>query len=88
MKIKNQKMTKETDIKVLLILNQEQSNGLRVVVRLHKKRLKDKVAELLKKEKDKEAFNLICSQAEVDNYIPPGKKLEERPALTFVEDML
>ena len=85
MRTKNQK---KTDMKVLLILSQEQCNGLRVIVRLHKKHLQERVEELLKKEKDKEAFNLICSQAEVDSYVPPGKRLAERPALTFVEDML
>ena len=88
MKTKNCKIIKRTDIKVLLILNGEQSRGLRIMVRLHKKQLREKVKELLKEEKGKEAFNLIYSKAEVESYIPLGEKLKERPALTLVEDML
>ena len=88
MKINSQKKAKVADIKVLLILNKTQSNNLRILVRLHKKWLQDRVGALLEEAKDKEAFNLICSKAEVDSYIPPGQKLKKRPALTFVEDML
>ena len=79
---------KRIQTKVLIILNKSQSNESRILVKLHKKWLREKVNKLLREAKDREAFDLIVSHAEVDRFIPPGTKLTERPAITFVEDML
>lgn len=75
-------------MKILLILNKTQSKDCRLLVKLPYKGLREKVEGLLKEEKDREAFDLICSKAKVESFVPPGTKLSERPELTLIEDML
>ena len=75
-------------VKALLVLNKTQSSDCRIMVKLHEKRLQDKVGKLMREARSKEAFDLICSQAEVESYLPPGSKLTEMPQVTLIEDML
>jgi hypothetical protein len=73
---------------VLLILNKKHEKAVRVIVRLHTRRLKEQVEFLLREARDKEAFDLIVSKAMVEAYIPQGERPAQRPELTLIEDML
>ncbi len=73
-------------MKVLLILNREQE--IRIIVNLTNNRLREKVLGLLQEGKDREAFNLIVSKAEVEAYLPRGAKPVQMPELILIEDLL
>ncbi len=76
------------ELKILLIMNRGASNDYKVLVRMHTQELIDKVTELLDKNKQKEAFNLVVAEGEVEDYIPPGRKLRVHPRIILVEDLL
>ena len=70
---------------VLLILNgRERSTA--VLVRLHTKALVNRVKQLISEARNREAFKLIVSKAQVRQYIPSGGSVIARPELTLVED--
>jgi hypothetical protein len=71
----------------LLILNEEKGNS-RIIVRLRHKQMKDRVVSLLGDDKNREAFDLLKSKAEVEVYLPPGAKLPFTPQVTLVEDLI
>ncbi len=73
---------------VLLVLKDGEKIGRKVIVRLHKKSLKEKVITLLGRDQDKEAFDLISSEAEVHSYVPPNSKPKIKPDLILIEDMV
>ncbi len=75
-------------MKALLVLNKSQSDDFKVLISLNKKRLVEKVNELLLEEKIKEVFELFQSKGEVAGYYPAGTKPPEAPILTILEDML
>lgn len=75
-------------MRVLLVLNKSYSKDFRILVRLHTKSLEDKVKQLLHSSKDKEAFNLMKTRAQVDTFISSKARLDQRPELTLFEDML
>ena len=75
-------------MKVLLVLNNKHARDVRILVRLQSKCLREEVIALLEKNKGKEAFDLIVSKALVEDYIPLGTKLTEKPQLTLIEDLL
>lgn len=88
MKKTNPKNQKGKTMRVLLVLNRSYAEDFRIIVRLHEKWLREKVITLLEEDKDKEAFDLMLSNAEVDSYLPKGSKLTARPQFTLIEDML
>ena len=73
---------------VLLILNREEAKGVRVMVNVHTKSLKQRVIFLLEQGRDRAAFDLLLKEAEVESYLPPGKKARLRPDVTLIEDLL
>ena len=75
-------------MKVLLVLNNKHARDVRILVKLQTKCLREEVITLLEKNKGKEAFDLIISKAMVEDYIPLGTKLVEKPQLTLIEDLL
>ena len=75
-------------MKVLLVLNNKYAKDVRVLVRLQTKWLREEVTALLEENKGKEAFDLIKSKAVVEEYIPSGSKLKEKPQITLIEDLL
>ena len=71
----------------LLIL--KNGNGeLRVMVHVQDKRLKEKVIGLLGKNRGLEALHLLKAKAEVNEYLPVGKKSSIVPQVILVEDLL
>ena len=75
-------------MQVLIILNNQNAQNVRLVVRLHTRWLRRQVDILLKEKRDRDAFNLIVSKARVESYLNPGEKPRQRPVLTLIEDML
>jgi hypothetical protein len=75
-------------VKVLLIFNNGESHDFKMVVRLQTEDLILRVNRLMAQSRGREAFDLILSSAEVEDYIPPGHKVKIRPALTLIEDIL
>ena len=75
-------------MKVLLILNQEKTKGLRIIVSVNSASLKEKIISLLEANRDREAFDLLVKKAEVEAYLPPGEKAVIRPSVTLIEDLL
>ena len=75
-------------MKVLLILNKENAQGLRIMVKVTKRSLKNRVVSLLENDRDKEAFELLIHEAEVDQFLPPNQKSRIRPDMTLIEDLL
>lgn len=74
-------------MRVLLVLN-ETGNGLRVMVRLKDGRAKERVISLLEENRCREAFKILKSRAEVEEYLPSGRGSSLRPEVTLIEDML
>ncbi len=75
-------------MRALLIVNQGGDTDVKVIVRLETKTLIRQVTKLLAEAKSKEAFNIFHKKAEVEDFIPPGRKVENAPELMFVEDVL
>ena len=75
-------------MQILLILNKQPSQEMRVIVRVHQKSLRKKVVSLLEGNRDREAFELLLKKAEVETYLKPGEKAHIRPVLTLIEDLL
>ena len=82
------KTKRGNEMTALLVLNKTQSNDFRILVKLQKKSLIQKVDELLLKEQTKEIFDLFRREGEVNGYYPDGTKLPEIPQLTLIEDMI
>ena len=74
-------------MRVLLVLN-ETGNGLRVMVKIKEGRTKERIISLLEENRGREAFQILKSKAEVEEYLPMGVGPEARPEATLIEDML
>ena len=75
-------------MKVLLILNKNNDPGIRFIVNVKNKTLKNRVVCLLEEDKDREAFELLIHEAEVEQFLAPHQKSHIRPDLTLIEDLL
>ncbi len=75
-------------MRALLVVNKGSDRDLKLIVRLREKILVQRVNRLVAQSKDKEAFNLLFKKAEVEEFVPPGQKIEFKPELTFIEDLL
>ena len=73
-------------MQVLLVVNRQGSKKMRVIVKAHTKSLKDRVIDLLEKDKSREAFDLLVKKAEVETYLAPGQEPLIKPSVTLVED--
>ncbi len=71
----------------LLVLN-EKSGNLKFIVKLDKMPIKKKVVLLLEENRNREAFELLRSHAEVVSYLPAGVKLPLMPQVTLIEDLI
>ena len=72
-------------VNVLLILRRDGAKGLRVIVRVDRKSLHDRLIALLEQDKEHEAFMLLFKEAKVVTYFKPGERLTLRPKLTLIE---
>ena len=75
-------------MRALLIINQSSDTEIRLIVRLHTNTLVQQVSRLVYEARDKEAFKLICKKGEVEEFVPPGRKIAVKPEFTFVEAAL
>jgi hypothetical protein len=71
----------------LLVLGDLKEN-LSVVVSVKNKEVEQKFYALLKRKKNREAFNLLKEEAQVRTYLPEGKKISRIPQVTLVESLL
>ena len=58
------------------------------MVRVHEQRLKERVIALLEKNRGKDALYLLKAKAQVDDYLPLGRKPLVMPQVTLIEDLL
>lgn len=72
-------------MRALLVLNRVDAAGVGVIVNLHTNILQRKVLSLLGRERKKEAFELLVSEAMVESYLPSGTVPRIKPELTLVE---
>ena len=72
---------------VLLVSKKGKAAGVKVIVRLHTKSLREKVIVLLEQNRKKEAFDLVASKARWQAYVPEGAEPYVKPDLTLVEDV-
>ena len=75
-------------MQVLLVLNRQGAQNVRIIVKVNTKSLKERVVSLLEKEKEREAFDLLYKNAEVETYLDPGQKPDVKSLVTLVEDEL
>ena len=75
-------------VDVLLVLNNQTKQDLRVIVRLRRGSLSRKVEGLLGKNLGRDAFELVKAKGEVERFIPEGEKLSVQPDLVLIEDLL
>ena len=73
---------------VVLVLNRTGAQDLRITVRLHTRKLKTQVIDLLEDGKGRDAFELMLREAEVVDYLPPGAKPAIQPDMVVMEDLL
>lgn len=73
-------------MRVLLVLRKGRFAGTKVVVKLHTKSLRERVAGLLKQGRKEEAFALVVSKAPWETYISEGIEPNVKPDLTLVEE--
>lgn len=73
-------------MRVLMILNQN-TKEMRVLVNLKERRMKNMVISLLEENRGREAFELLRSNAQVEAYFPLGARPKVRPDVTLFEDM-
>jgi len=59
-------------MKIILVIHRQNAKGARVMVNARKPLLQ-KTIHLLEQNKDREAFDLLANQAEVESYLPPGQ---------------
>lgn len=78
----------ESNMRALLVVNQGGDRDIKVIVRLQTKALIKQVNQLMEEARSKEAFNILLTKAQVEDFIPPGRKVENMPDLMFVEDTL
>lgn len=78
----------ELKMRALLIVNQGGDKDVKVIVRLQAKTLIRQVNRLMLESNGKEAFNILLKKAEVEGFIPPGRKVSNVPELIFVRDVL
>jgi hypothetical protein len=76
------------ELKILLILSRGSSSDYKVLVRINTRELVEKVHDLVKENKRREAFDLVVREGEVEDYIPAGQKRDIRPHMTLIEDLL
>ena len=74
-------------MRVLLVFN-ETGNGLRVMVKIRDGRTRERVISLLEENRGREAFQMLKSKAEVEEYLPLGIGPRIKPEATLIEDML
>ncbi len=70
-----------------LLVLKENGRGLQVVVKV-RSRMKEKVIALLEENQGREAFELLKTRAEVEDFVPSGVRPRVTPALTLIEEML
>lgn len=75
-------------MKALLIINQGKEKNIKVIVKLKKQALIERINRLTKQENEKEAFNLLIKNAEVERYIPPGEEIDLTPELKLIKGVL
>ncbi|MBI4310001.1 MAG: hypothetical protein HY591_06685 [Candidatus Omnitrophica bacterium] len=75
-------------MRALLILKNGEYGELRVMVHVHDPKLKERIISLLEKNRGKEALYLLKAKAEVDDYLPSGRKPSVMPQVTLIEDLL
>ena len=75
-------------MKALLILNRENAAGLRIIVHVRSKLLREQIGDLLKQDRGREAFDLLFKRAEFEAYLAPGQKPPDRPTVTLIEELL
>ncbi len=75
-------------MKILLVLNSTEQKNVRVMIQLTKKRVIKQVIDLLDQAKDREVFHIVMKEGQVVDYLPYGKRLAEKPAVTLIEDIL
>ena len=73
---------------VLLVLDDGHNQGVRIIVSISEKKLKNQIIALLEDNKGKEVFELLKSKAQVMEYVPRGKKPKIKTEMTLFEDML
>lgn len=73
---------------VILVLNKNRTEAVRIAVKLRTKVLRKKVITLLEEDKGREAFELLLARAEVTDFLPPGRKPSEKPEIILMEDLL
>ena len=73
---------------VVLVLNRERMQNVRVMVKLKSRGLKQQVMSLLEKDRGREAFELMLKKAEIADYLPPGRKPAQKPSMILMEDLL
>lgn len=74
-------------MRALLVLNRVDAAGMGVIVNLHTNILRRKVLSLLGRDRKKEAFELLVSEAMVEGYLPSGTEPRVKPELTLVEGL-
>ena len=72
----------------LLILKNDGNGEIRVMVHVHDQRLKERIITLLEKNRGREALYLLKAKAQVDDYLPSGRKPLVMPQVTLIEDLL
>jgi hypothetical protein len=70
-----------------LLVLKENGRGLQVVVKV-RSRMKERIIALLEDNQGREAFELLKTRAEVEDYVPQGMRPRVTPVVTLVEDML
>ncbi|MBI3601482.1 MAG: hypothetical protein HY209_01100 [Candidatus Omnitrophica bacterium] len=73
---------------LLILKGSKTSEKLRIIVKLNQKDLKDRVITLLEENKDREAFDILYKEAQVETYLAPGERIPIRPVVTLSEEPL
>lgn len=71
----------------LLVLNKK-GPGVRVIVKVRDRKMKEKVIALLEDNNGLEAFNYLKQNAEVERILPEGVRPPQQPVVTLIEDLL
>jgi hypothetical protein len=73
-------------MRILMIFHKGMKSDVKFLVKLHTKSIANEVLYLVNQAKTKDAFDLVYENAEVQSYLPPGKKLKRNPELTLIEE--
>ena len=72
-------------MRVLLVMN-DKTNEVNVLVSLKEKRMQEMVITMIEENRVREAFLLLRAKAEVEAFFPIGIKPLVSPAFTLVEE--